>query len=74
MVRNFGLQENYQAYFNMHNGKIFIKVIDRAMLACKNSGHEVLDHFAEVGKMVDIGSDTKREVKDYELTRYACTG
>jgi len=23
------------------------------MLACKNSGYEVLDHFAEVRKMVD---------------------
>jgi DNA-damage-inducible protein D len=37
--------------------KNFIKVINKAMLACKNSGYEVLDHFAEVRKMVDIGSD-----------------
>ncbi|MCL2010617.1 MAG: DNA damage-inducible protein D [Synergistaceae bacterium] len=50
----------------------FMKVVDRAMLACKNSGFDPADHFAEVSKMVDIGSDTKRRVKDYELTRYAC--
>lgn len=50
----------------------FQKVIDRAVLACKNSGFEVDDHFAEVSKMVEIGSSTKRKLKDYELTRYAC--
>ena len=42
------------------------------MLACNNSGYEISDHFAEVSKMVDIGSETKRRVKDYELSRYAC--
>ena len=50
----------------------FTKVIDRAMLSCKNSGYNVEDQFAEVGKMVNIGSKTKRKLKDYKLTRYAC--
>lgn len=50
----------------------FQKVIDRAILACKNSGFEDQDHFAEVSKMVLIGSSTQRKVKDLELTRYAC--
>jgi len=50
----------------------FSKVIDRAKLACKNSGQSVTDHFPDVRKMVDIGSDTVRKVKDYELSRYAC--
>ncbi len=50
----------------------FTKVMDRAMIACKNSGYEVSDHFAEVSKMVEIGSGTKRDVLDYELSRYAC--
>ena len=50
----------------------FSKVIDRAMLACKNSGFEVADHFPEVRKMVAIGSSTKRNVIEYKLTRYAC--
>ncbi len=50
----------------------FDKVIDRAKLACKNSGHEILNHFPEVRKMVEIGSNTTRELLDYELSRYAC--
>ena len=50
----------------------FSKVIDRAKLACKNSGFEVQDHFPEVRKMVEIGSNTIRELLDYELSRYAC--
>ena len=44
----------------------FSKVINRAMLACKNSGINITDHFPDVRKMVCIGSDTKRRVKDYE--------
>jgi len=30
----------------------FAKVLDRAMLACKNSGYELTDHFAEVSKTI----------------------
>ena len=50
----------------------FAKVIDRAKLACDNSGLNVKDHFPEVRKMVEIGSNTVRELLDYELSRYAC--
>ena len=50
----------------------FSKVIDRAMLACKNSGFDIADHFPDVRKMVELGSGSKRSVKDYMLSRYAC--
>lgn len=50
----------------------FQKVIDRAILACKNSGFEVADHFAEVSKTIEMPKKAKKNIPDYELTRYAC--
>jgi DNA-damage-inducible protein D len=46
-------------------------VLDRAMLACKNSGYGIADHFAEVSKIVEAGA-TNKPIIDYKLTRYAC--
>ena len=50
----------------------FAEVMDRAKLACKNSGFAVEDHFADTGKMVDIGSGAERRITDVMLSRYAC--
>ena len=50
----------------------FLNVVSKAKTACTGSGHKVADHFADVGKMVDLGSGSRREVDDVMLTRYAC--
>jgi DNA-damage-inducible protein D len=50
----------------------FLNVVSKAKTACEVSGHEIIDHFADVGKMVDLGSGSQREVDDLMLTRYAC--
>lgn len=48
------------------------EVIARAAQACINSGQAVENHFTQSVKMVEIGSNTVRKVKDWKLDRYAC--
>jgi DNA-damage-inducible protein D len=50
----------------------FKNTIEKAKTACENAGVPVVDHFADVGKMVALGSGSMREVEDIALTRYAC--
>lgn len=50
----------------------FLPVIDKAKESCLNAGESVPDHFADVRKMVQIGSNAERQIDDVMLTRYAC--
>ena len=50
----------------------FNKTINKAIEACKNSNQDIYNHFAQVGKMVKIGSGAVRKLTDYKLSRYAC--
>lgn len=50
----------------------FLKVIEKAKKSCENIGEEVQNHFADIGKLVALGSGSEREISDIALTRYAC--
>ena len=50
----------------------FSDAVDRAKTACLNSGNNIDDHFADVGKLIRAGKGAQREIEDYELSRYAC--
>lgn len=51
----------------------FENAIEKARISCANSRTaKVTDHFGEITKMVQLGSGSQREVKDYALSRYAC--
>ncbi len=50
----------------------FKGAIAKAIINCKSSNNSALDHFVGADKMVSIGSNTRRNIKDYKLSRYAC--
>lgn len=50
----------------------FSKIIDKAKVLCVQNNKSVEDHFVEVNEMVTIGSEAKRKLKSYHLSRYAC--
>ena len=50
----------------------FMNAVDKAKEACLNAGQKLTDHFADVSKMVRIGSGAEKEIDDILLTRYAC--
>lgn len=58
--------------FGYADWRNFLNVIDKAKVACANSGEQAENHFVDITKMVKIGSGTEREVDDIALTRYGC--
>lgn len=68
----FWYARELQEAFSYSQWRRFNEVIEKAKLSCKVSGNIVSNHFADVGKMVDLGSGATREIADVKLTRYAC--
>jgi DNA-damage-inducible protein D len=64
--RDFAKVLGYTDYRN------FEQVVEKARLACFNSGQRVDDHFVDITEMVGIGSGAKRNVKTTLMSRYAC--
>ena len=50
----------------------FAEAIERAKLACKNSGFSIEDHFADVSKTIEMPKGAHKDIPDYMLSRYAC--
>lgn len=50
----------------------FAAAIDRAKIACANTGNAVTSEFVGVDKVVQYGNDSSRSIEDYELSRFAC--
>jgi DNA-damage-inducible protein D len=68
----FWLARDLQHLLGYAEWRNFTTVISKAKTACEVSEHAISDHFVDVNKMVDIGSESRREIDDIMLTRYAC--
>ncbi|NDE90680.1 MAG: DNA damage-inducible protein D [Alphaproteobacteria bacterium] len=68
----YWLARDIQPLLDYTRWENFETAIERAKNACKTAGQPIDNHFREVTKMVDIGSETSRKINDLMLTRYAC--
>ncbi len=70
--QEFWYARELQSALEYSQWRRFSDAIERAKTACEKSGHRMQDHFADVGKMVRLGSGAVREIEDIALSRYAC--
>jgi len=68
----YWMARDLQKLLDYTDWRNFLLVIEKAKIACANSGQPISDHFVDVNKMVKLGSGSERQVDDIMLTRYAC--
>ena len=68
----FWLARDLQQLLGYSKWDNFLNVVTKAKTACEVSGHHTDDHFADVGKTIQMPKSATKEVPDILLTRYAC--
>jgi len=68
----YWLARELQNILGYHQWRSINDLIERAKDACKESKHNIVDHFAVQRKMIKLAKGAKRNVIDYKLSRYAC--
>lgn len=70
--QEYWLARELQPILDYSQWRNFNEAIDRAKLACQNSGIDPSDHFAEVSKTIPMPKNASKEIPDFMLSRYAC--
>lgn len=68
----FWLARDLQKLLGYSKWENFIKVIEKAQIACKQANINVSDHFPDVRKTIAMPKGASKEIDDFMLTRYAC--
>ncbi len=68
----FWLARDLQQLLGYTKWDNFKNVILKAKTACELSGQDINDHFADIGKTIQMPKGATKEVDDLMLTRYAC--
>ena len=59
------VSERFTTAFRFTDWRNFLQVIGKAKTACELSDSQVADHFADVGKMVTLGSGSQKLLVSY---------
>ena len=68
----YWLARDLQKLLDYDEWRNFLKVIDKAKLACLNSRQNISDHFVDANKTIPMPKGAAKEIDDLMLTRYAC--
>ena len=68
----FWLARDLQKLLGYTKWDNFKNVIEKAKISCKTAEQSVVDHFADVGKTIEMPKGAQKEIEDIMLTRYAC--
>lgn len=70
--REFWSSRDFAHILDYGDYRNFEQVIQKARMACFNSGERIEDHFVEITEMIEIGKGGRRAVAATLLSRYAC--
>jgi DNA-damage-inducible protein D len=68
----FWLARDLQQLLGYSKWDNFKNVIFKAKTACEISEQEIINHFADIGKTIQMPKGATKEIDDIMLTRYAC--
>lgn len=68
----FWSSRDFSTVLGYGNYRNFEAVVEKAKLACFNSGYRIEDHFVDVNEMIEIGKGGQRPIAVVLLSRYAC--
>lgn len=68
----FWLARDLQHLLGYDTWRSFFNTISKAKTSCELSGQKITNHFADVGKTIEMPKNAQKEIDDIMLTRYAC--